>query len=165
MCIRDRCNSDFSSTDGASFRHAASSCILTAPRASARLPAFFDLTVFAGRQRAALGRSPSSSTRIARLPHRSGGTMSKNTFRFQYLCLSLLLVNSILGTARLAYSATGHSIANNTPPFVQTASEIGPANPSQTIQITVWLNVHNRQQLDSVAADLYDCLLYTSRCV
>jgi subtilase family serine protease len=82
--------------------------------------------------------------------------MSKNTFRFQYLCLSLLLVNSILGTARLAYSATGHSIANNTPPFVQTASEIGPANPSQTIQITVWLNVHNRQQLDSVAADLYD---------
>jgi subtilase family serine protease len=82
--------------------------------------------------------------------------MSKKTFRFQYFCLSLLLVNSILGTARLAYSATGQLIANNTPPFVRTAPEIGPADPSQTIQITVWLKVHNREHLDSVAEALYD---------
>jgi subtilase family serine protease len=82
--------------------------------------------------------------------------MSKNTFRFQYFALSLVLVSSILGTARIAYSATGQFIANNTPPFVRTAPKIGPADPSQTIEITVWLNVHNRQQLDSVAEDLYD---------
>jgi subtilase family serine protease len=83
-------------------------------------------------------------------------TMSKNTFTFRYLAVSLVLVNSILGTARIAYSSTGQFIANNTPPFVRTASKIGPADPSQTIEITVWLNVHNRQQLDSVAEDLYD---------
>ena len=82
--------------------------------------------------------------------------MSKNTFRFPYFALSLLLVSSIFGTARIAYSATGQLIKNNTPLFVRTAPEIGPADPSQAIQITVWLNVHNRQQLDSVAADLYD---------
>jgi subtilase family serine protease len=82
--------------------------------------------------------------------------MSKNTFRFQYFVLSLVLVSSILGTARIAYSATGQFIANNTPPFVRTAPKIGPADPSQTMEITVWLNVHNRQQLDSVAEDLYD---------
>jgi subtilase family serine protease len=82
--------------------------------------------------------------------------MSKNTFTLRYLAMSLVLVNSILGTARLAYSSTGQFIANNTPPFVRTAAKIGPADPSQTIQITVWLNVHDRQQLDSVTRDVYD---------
>ena len=47
--------------------------------------------------------------------------MFKNKFRFQYFALSLLLVSSILGTARLAYSATGQLIPNNTPPFVESA--------------------------------------------
>jgi subtilase family serine protease len=82
--------------------------------------------------------------------------MTKTTFTLRYLALSLVLVNSILGTARIAYSSTGQFIANNTPPFVRTAAKIGPADPSQTIEITVWLKVHNRQQLDSVAEDLYD---------
>ncbi|HXW91318.1 MAG TPA: S53 family peptidase [Terriglobales bacterium] len=82
--------------------------------------------------------------------------MSKNTFKFQYFALSLVLVSSILGGARIAYSATGQLIKNNTPPFVRTAPELGLADPSQTIEITVWLKVHNRQQLDSVAEDLYD---------
>src|ERR1700722_6969377 len=86
----------------------------------------------------------------------SGGQMSKNTFRFSSFALSLLLISSIFGNARIAYSATSQLIKNNTPLFVRTAPEIGPADPSQAIQITVWLNVHNRQQLDSVAADLYD---------
>jgi len=82
--------------------------------------------------------------------------MLKKTFRFQCFALGLVLVSSILGTGRMAYSATGQLIKNNTPPFVRTAHKIGPADPSQTIEITVWLNVHNRQQLDSVAEDLYD---------
>ena len=81
--------------------------------------------------------------------------MLKKIFRFQCFALSLVLVSSILGT-RMAYSATGQLIKNNTPPFVRTAHKIGPADPSQTIEITVWLKVHNRQQLDLVAEDLYD---------
>jgi len=81
--------------------------------------------------------------------------MFKATFRFHHFALSFLLVSSILGTARLAYSAT-QVIPNNTPPFVKTAPEIGPASQSQEMEITVWLNIHNRQQLDSVAQELYD---------
>lgn len=81
--------------------------------------------------------------------------MFRNTLRFQCFVLSLVLANSILGTC-IAYAATGQLIKDNTPPFVHTAHKIGPANPSQTIEITVWLNLHNRQQLDSVAQDLYD---------
>jgi len=82
--------------------------------------------------------------------------MFKNTFRFQCIVLSFVLANSILGTARIAYSETGRSIPNNTPPFVLTAHKVGRADSSQTIEITVWLNVHNRRQLDSVAEDLYN---------
>jgi subtilase family serine protease len=82
--------------------------------------------------------------------------MFKNTFRFRYFALSVVLVHSILGTARIAYAATGQLIKNSTPSFVRTAHKIGPADPSDTIEITIWLNVHNRQQLDSVTQDLYD---------
>jgi subtilase family serine protease len=81
--------------------------------------------------------------------------MFRNTLRFQCFVLSLVLAHSILGT-RIADAASGQLIKDNTPPFVHTAHKIGPADPSQTIEITVWLNVHNRQQLDSVAEDLYD---------
>jgi subtilase family serine protease len=82
--------------------------------------------------------------------------MLKKSFRLQCFALSLVLVGSILGTARLAHSATGKSIGNNTPPFVLTAEKIGPTDPSQTIEITLWLNVRNRHQLDLVASDVYD---------
>jgi subtilase family serine protease len=82
--------------------------------------------------------------------------MFKKTFRFRYFALSVVLVSSILGTARVAYSATGQLIKNNTPTFVRTATKIGPADPSQTIEVTLWLNVHNRQQLDSLTQDVYD---------
>ena len=79
-----------------------------------------------------------------------------NTFTPRYLAISLVLISSILGTVRIAYSATGQFIENNTPSFVRTATKIGPADPSQTIEITVWLNVHNRQNLDAVTKDLYN---------
>jgi subtilase family serine protease len=82
--------------------------------------------------------------------------MFKNILTFRYLAVTLVFVNSILGTARIAYSAAGQLIADNTPPFVRTAPKIGALDPSQTIQITLWLNVHNRQKLDSVAEKLYD---------
>ena len=82
--------------------------------------------------------------------------MFKDKFKFPYIVLTLVLVCSILGTAPIAYSAPGRLIPNNTPPFARTAHKIGPTDSSQTIEITVWLNVHNRRQLDSVAAELYD---------
>jgi subtilase family serine protease len=82
--------------------------------------------------------------------------MSKNICSFQYFAASLVLAISILGSTGLSYSATGQYIGNNTPAFVRTAPEIGPADASQTIEVTVWLNVRNRPQLDSVAQELYN---------
>lgn len=82
--------------------------------------------------------------------------MSQNLLTFQRLAVSLVLASSLLGTARIASSAAGQFIRNDTPPFVRTAHKIGPADPSETIDITVWLNIHNAQQLDTVADELYD---------
>ncbi len=82
--------------------------------------------------------------------------MSKNICRFRYFAVSLAAAISILAITHVGYSASGQFINNNTPVFVRTAPEIGPADSSQTIEITVWLNVHNRKQLDSVAEELYD---------
>ncbi|HXX28779.1 MAG TPA: protease pro-enzyme activation domain-containing protein, partial [Terriglobales bacterium] len=64
----------------------------------------------------------------------------------------------MLGTAPIAYSASGgQRITNNTPPFVLTAPKAPePVDQSQTIEVTLWLNLHNRQKLDSLAQDLYD---------
>lgn len=81
--------------------------------------------------------------------------MLKNALRFQYFALSLVFFGSMLAVP-VAHSASGQVIANNTPPFVRTAQKIGPTDPSQTIEITVWLKIHNWQQLDRVADDLYN---------
>ena len=55
-----------------------------------------------------------------------------------------------------ASAATGQFIANNTPKFVTTAKDLGPENPSKVIDVSIWLNLHNREALDSMAQELYD---------
>jgi subtilase family serine protease len=47
-------------------------------------------------------------------------------------------------------------IANNTPKFVATGKNLGPVDPHSTIDVSIWLNVRNRSELDAVAADLYN---------
>jgi subtilase family serine protease len=88
-----------------------------------------------------------------------GQTGKSFTFRFLQFCgtvLAGLAVFGLLPHLINAQSTAGQTIVGNTPGFVRTAPKIGAANPSQTIEITLWLNVRNRQQLDSVAEDLYD---------
>jgi len=67
----------------------------------------------------------------------------------------LLIGAGLAGTLQGAVTG-GQTIANNTPKFVTTGKNMGPVAPTSTIQVSVWLNVHNRGELDSVAADLYN---------
>jgi subtilase family serine protease len=53
-------------------------------------------------------------------------------------------------------AATGQIVANTVPPYVSTAKNLGPADASTTIDVSLWLNVRNRSTLDSMAAQLYD---------
>lgn len=72
-----------------------------------------------------------------------------------YMCLIALAL--LLGALTTAQGATeGQSIPNNTPKFVNTAKNLGPANPSETIDVSIWLNPHNREAMDGLAEELYD---------
>jgi subtilase family serine protease len=53
-------------------------------------------------------------------------------------------------------SPAGQFIANNTPKFVAKAKNLGPEDQSKVIDVTIWLNLHNRSELDSMAKELYD---------
>jgi subtilase family serine protease len=71
------------------------------------------------------------------------------------LLFGLIAVGSA-GAAQATGSAVGQVIANNTPKFAAAAKNMGPENPSSTIEVSIWLNVHNRGELDSIAQELYD---------
>jgi subtilase family serine protease len=70
-----------------------------------------------------------------------------------WLCV---LVTLIVFTALPAVAASGKYILHNTPGFVETSKNLGAANPSEVIQVSLWLNPHNPGQLDELAQQLYD---------
>jgi len=70
--------------------------------------------------------------------------------------LAVLVVTLIASTALPALAASGQFIAHNTPRYVATAQNLGTENPSKTIEVSVWLNAHNRGQMDELAQQLYD---------
>lgn len=72
------------------------------------------------------------------------------------LFLTVLLVTLIASIAIPAVAASGQFITHNTPRYVSTAKNLGTENPSKTIEVSVWLNPHNRSQMDEVAKGLYD---------
>jgi subtilase family serine protease len=72
--------------------------------------------------------------------------------RLQKMCLVTLMICVALP----AFAASGAFIAHNTPGYVKTAKNLGTANPSSTMEVSVWLNPHNRVQMDALAAQLYD---------
>ena len=71
----------------------------------------------------------------------------------------------LLGASSAVYGAVpaqtpalagGQLVGNNTPKFAASAKDMGPATPSAVIDVTVWLNVRNRSEMDSLAKELYD---------
>ena len=75
--------------------------------------------------------------------------------RGQTIWLNLLLATLIAGVT-LPASAAGRFVAHNTPHYVSTAKNLGTENPSKVIEVSIWLNPHNRGELDALAQQLYD---------
>jgi len=74
--------------------------------------------------------------------------------RVIWLCVVALV---LIACAALPVSAaTGQTVGHNTPAYVSTAKNLGAADASQSIDVILWLNPHNRSQLDALAAQLYD---------
>jgi subtilase family serine protease len=58
--------------------------------------------------------------------------------------------------AALPANAAGQLIAHNTPAYVATARNLGAEDPLKVIEVSIWLNPHNRSAMDALAHDLYD---------
>jgi len=70
----------------------------------------------------------------------------------------LVVITLVLTSCALlsASSVSGNVIAHNTPSFVSTAKSLGAEDPSKTIEVSIWLNVHNRAEFDALTQQLYD---------
>jgi subtilase family serine protease len=53
-------------------------------------------------------------------------------------------------------TAVGQFVAHSTPSYVATAKNLGAEDPSKVIDVSIWLNLHNRDQMDTAAQDLYN---------
>jgi subtilase family serine protease len=75
-----------------------------------------------------------------------------------------LFLGTLLGVGVLAavplFGASsevgGSTITNNTPKFTSSAKNLGAVDPSTVIEVSIWLNPHNKADLDALAKDLYD---------
>jgi len=76
--------------------------------------------------------------------------------RTKVLSLVVLTLTLTLCSALPANAAEGQFVAHNTPGYAATAKNLGTVDPSKTIEVSIWLNPHNRGEMDAVARDLYD---------
>ena len=73
-----------------------------------------------------------------------------------FVAFALVLSAVLPSIALRASGVGGQYIAGNTPGFVSSAANVGAVDVSQTIEISIWLQPHNRGALDALARDLYD---------
>src|SRR5580698_5972876 len=74
---------------------------------------------------------------------------------FQWL--SSLTVMIAMSCAPLSAStAGGKLVTNSTPAYVATAKNLGAENSAKVIEVSIWLQVHNRSQFDALTQSLYD---------
>jgi subtilase family serine protease len=72
------------------------------------------------------------------------------------VCFPLVALILFACSALPALAATGLTIAHNTPNYALTAKNLGSEDPAKTIDVSIWLNLHNRAGLDTLASQLYD---------
>ena len=80
-------------------------------------------------------------------------TASASRWQAMWLCV---VVTLIVCAALPAVAASGKYVVHNTPGFVATSKNLGVANPSDVIEVSLWLNPHNRGQMDELAQQLYE---------
>jgi subtilase family serine protease len=66
------------------------------------------------------------------------------------------LAAAVCATGGPAHAADGQYIADNTPTFVATAKNLGAADASQRIEVSLWLKPNNRAAMDALAQALYN---------
>src|ERR1700691_3000832 len=74
------------------------------------------------------------------------------SFRWLFVIAIVAMSCALLPASTLG----GKLVADNTPSFVATAKSLGAEDPAKVIEVSVWLQPHNRTQFDVLAQSLYD---------
>jgi len=93
---------------------------------------------------------------IAEYKERSRCPSPVDSLALPRLCFVALLPAMLATIVLPAHAADGQFIAHNTPAYVATAANLRAEDPTQTIEVSIWLNPHNRAALDALASDLYN---------
>jgi subtilase family serine protease len=75
---------------------------------------------------------------------------------FRLILMTVVVVVAMSCTLLSASTVGGKLIANNTPSYVATAKNLGAADPAKVIEVSIWLQPHNRSQFDALTQSLYD---------
>jgi subtilase family serine protease len=76
-------------------------------------------------------------------------------FIFQWLlCIAVVVAMSCAPLS--AGTAGGKLVTNNTPSYVATAKKLGAEDSAKVIEVSIWLQPHNRSQFDALTQSLYD---------
>jgi subtilase family serine protease len=74
---------------------------------------------------------------------------------FQWLSCAAVVI--AISCAPLSAGTVGANlIANNTPGYVATAKNLGAEDSAKVIEVSIWLQLHNRSQFDTLTQSLYD---------
>jgi subtilase family serine protease len=74
---------------------------------------------------------------------------------FQWLsCVALVVAMSCILSSASTVGAT--RVLNNTPSYAATAKNLGAEDPAKIIEVSIWLQLHNRSQFDALTQSLYD---------
>src|ERR1700722_650534 len=76
--------------------------------------------------------------------------------RMRTLGMSVVAATMLLCAVSPANAAAGQVVLHNTPPYVSTAKNLGADNPANSIEISIWLKLHDRDEMDAVVRDLYN---------
>ena len=71
----------------------------------------------------------------------------------------LSFVTAVVAMSSIFLSASpgdGKLVANNTPSYVASAKNLGAENPAKLIEVSLWLQLHNRSEFDALTQSLYD---------
>jgi subtilase family serine protease len=79
---------------------------------------------------------------------------ANSSLNLQWLYLAVIIM--ACGQWLSASSGNGKLVANNTPAYVATVKNLGAENPAKVIEVSVWLQPHNRDQFDALTQSLYE---------
>ncbi len=71
------------------------------------------------------------------------------------LAVAALAATFFVNSGATQTSSSAYNISGNTPGFIKKATDLGSADPTTVISVTVWLNLHNEQRLDGLVQQQY----------